>query len=133
MDAYSGYNQIPMYPEDQEKTAFITDMSVYCYIVMPFGLKNAGATYQQMMSQVFKEQIGRILEVYIDDMIVKTPEDKDPVADLHETFQQLCRYDLRLNPNKCTFGIEAGKFLGFMLTNRGIEVNPNKCSAVLNM
>jgi hypothetical protein len=133
MDAYSGYNQIPMYPEDQEKMAFITDMGVYCYTMMPFNLKNAGATYQRMMSQVFKEQIGRILEVYIDDMIVKTPEDKDSVADLHETFQQLRRYDLRLNPNKCTFGAEAGKFLGFMLTSWGIEVNPDKCSAVLNM
>ena len=86
-----------------------------------------------MMSQVFKEQIGRILEVYIDDMIVKIPEDKDPVADLRETFQQLRRYDLRLNPYKCTFGVEAGKFLGFMLTSRGIEVNPDKCSAVLSM
>jgi hypothetical protein len=133
MDAYSGYNQIPMHPEDQEKTAFITDMGVYCYTMIPFDLKNAGATYQRMMSQVFKEQIGRILEVYIDDIIVKTPEDKDPVADLHETFQQLGRYDLRLNPNKCTFGVEARKFLGFMLTSRGIEVNPVKCSAVLNM
>ena len=68
MDAYSGYNQIPMHPKDQEKTAFITDMGVYCYTMMPFGLKNAGATYQRMMSQVFKEQIGRILEVYIEDI-----------------------------------------------------------------
>jgi hypothetical protein len=133
MDAYSGYNQIPMHPKDQEKTAFITDMGVYCYTMMPFGLKNAGATYQRMMSQVFKEQIGRILEVYIDDMIVKTPKDKDQVADLHETFQQLWRYDLRLNHNKCTFGVEARKFLGFMLTSWGIEVNPDKCSVVLNM
>jgi hypothetical protein len=66
-------------------------------------------------------------------MIVKIPEDKDPVVDLHKTFQQLRRYDLRLNPNKCTFGVEAGKFLGFMLTSRGIEVNPDKCSDVLNM
>ena len=72
MDAYSGYNQIPMYPDDQEKPAFITDMGVYCYNMMPFGLKNAGATYQRMMSKVFAEQIGRILEVYIDEMIVKT-------------------------------------------------------------
>ena len=101
--------------------------------MMPFGLKNAGATYQRMMSKVFKEQIGRILEVYIDDMIVKTPALGDPVADLEETFGQIRRYDLRLNPNKCTFVVEAGKFLGFMLTNRGIEVNPDKCSAVLKM
>jgi hypothetical protein len=86
MDAYSGYNQIPMHPEDQEKTEFITDMGVYCYTMIPFGLKNVGATYQRMMSRVFKDQIGKILEVYIDDMIVKNPEDKDPMADLQETF-----------------------------------------------
>ena len=86
MDAYSGYNQILMHPRDQEKTAFITNMGVYCYTMMPFGLKNAGATYQRMMSRVFKDQIGKILEVYIDDMIVKNPEDKDPMADLQETF-----------------------------------------------
>ena len=86
MDAYSGYNQIPMHPVDQEKTEFITDMGVYCYMMMSFGLKNAGAMYQRMMSRVFKDRIGKILEVYIDDMIVKTPEDKDPVADLQETF-----------------------------------------------
>jgi hypothetical protein len=85
------------------------------------------------MSKVFANQIGRILEVYIDNMIVKTTEHKVPVADLEETFDQLRMYDLRLNPNKCTFGVETGKFLGFMLTNRGIEVNPDKCSAVLNM
>ena len=76
MDAYSGYNQIPMHPEDKGKTAFITDMGVYCYTMMPFDLKNARATYQRMMSQVFKAQIGKILEVYIDDMIVKTRKTK---------------------------------------------------------
>ena len=86
-----------------------------------------------MMSQVFKEQTGKILTVYIVDMIVKTPVHKDPVADLCETFQQLPRYGLKLNPSKCSFGVEAGKFLGFMLTSRGIEVNPDKCGAVLNM
>ena len=80
MDSYFGYNQIPMHPGDQEKTAFIIDMGVYCYNMMSFGLKNAGATYQRMMSKVFAEQIGRILEVYIDNMIVKTPEHKDLVA-----------------------------------------------------
>jgi hypothetical protein len=133
MDAYSRCNQIPMHPDGQEKTTFITDMGVYCYNMMSFGLKNANATYQHMMSKVFEKQIGRILKVYIDDTIVKTPEDKDPIADLQETFIKLRRYDLRLNPNKCTFGVEARKFLGFMLTNRRIEINPDKCSAVLNM
>ena len=133
MDAYSRYNQIPMHPDDQEKTAFITDMGVYCYFMIPFGLKNVGATYQQMMNKVFAEQTARILDVYIHDMIVKTLEHEDPVIDLEETFGQLRRYDLRLNPNKCTFGVDAGKVLGFMLTYPRIEVNPDKCSVVLNM
>jgi hypothetical protein len=133
MDAYSGYNQIPMYPQDQEKTAFITDFGVNCYNVMPFGLKNAGATYQQMMNLVFSEQIGRVLEVYIDEIIVKSKEGRDPVADLDEVFQQLRKYDLRHNPDKCTFGVEASKFLGFLLTSRGIEASPEKCKDVLGM
>jgi hypothetical protein len=122
-----------MHPDDHEKTAFITDMGVYCHNMMPFGLKNAGATYLRMMSKVFAGQICRILEVYIDDMIVKTPEHEDPVADLEETFGQIRKYDLRLNPNKCTFGVEAGKFLGFMLTSQEIKINPDKCGAVLKM
>jgi hypothetical protein len=133
MDAYSGYNQIPMHPEDEEKMTFITDMGVYCYTMMPLGLKNDGATYQRMISWMFEKQIRRILEVYIDEMIVKTTEDKDPIANLQETIQQLHRYDLRLNPNKCTFGIEARKFLGFMFTNCRIEINLDKCSVVFNM
>jgi hypothetical protein len=86
-----------------------------------------------MMNKVFAEQLDRILEVYIVDMIAKTLEHEDPVTDVEETFGQLHRYDLRLSPNKCTFGVEAGKYLGFILTNRGVEVNPDKCSVVLNM
>jgi hypothetical protein len=100
---------------------------------MSFGLKNAGATYQRMMNLVFSEQIGRVLEDYIDDIIVKTNDGGDPVANLEEVFQQLRKYDLRLNPDKCTFGVEAGKFLGFLLTSRVIEDNPGKCKAVLEM
>ena len=98
MDAYFGYNQILMHPDDQEKTSFIIDMGVYCYNVMPFGLKNAGATYQCLMNMVFEEQIGNTLEVYIDDMIVKTAMDRDPIQNLEEVFQQLRKYNLRLNP-----------------------------------
>jgi hypothetical protein len=133
LDAYSCYNQIPMAPEDQDKTAFITDLGVFCYNVMPFGLKNAGAIYQRMMDKVFAEMRGREVEVYIDDMIVKTKDDQDPSKDLEFVFQRLRQFNLRLNPLKCTFGVEAGKFLGFMLTNRGIEANPDKCRAILDM
>jgi hypothetical protein len=133
MDVYSGYNQIPMYPGDQEKTAFITDFRVSRYNVIPFGLKNAGATYQLMVNLVFSEQIGSVLEVYIDDIIVNSKDKGDPVADLNEVFRQLRKYDLRLNQDKCTFSAEAGKFLGFLLTNSGIEANPGKCKPVMEM
>jgi hypothetical protein len=122
-----------MYPQHQEKTAFITDFGVYSYNVMPFGLKNTGATYQHMMNLVFSEQIGHVLEMYIDDIIVKTNESGDLVADLEDVFQQLRRYNLRLNPHKCNFGVEEGKLLVILLTSRGIEDNPDKCKAILEM
>nr|KYP44308.1 Transposon Ty3-G Gag-Pol polyprotein [Cajanus cajan] len=105
LDAYSGYNQIPMHPRDEEKTAFITDSANYCYQVMPFGLKNAGATYQRLMNKVFRHQIGRSMEVYVDDMVVKSHDIARHVVDLAEVFQQLRRYDMRLNPEKCVFGV----------------------------
>jgi hypothetical protein len=100
---------------------------------MPFGLKNAGVTYQMMMDKVFTEMRGREVKVYIDDMIVKTKDSEDPSKDLESVFQRLQQYNLRLNHLKCTFVMEAGKFLGFMLTSRGIEANPDKCWAMLDM
>jgi len=133
VDAYSGYNQILMYPPDEEKTAFITDQGIFCYKMMPFGLKNAGATYQRMMMKVFEGMIGGQVEVYIDDIITKTQAGGNHVADLEAVFERLRRYNMRLNPMKCTFGVPAGKFLGYMLTNRGIEAHPDKCKAVLEL
>ncbi|XP_061363479.1 uncharacterized protein LOC133307075 [Gastrolobium bilobum] len=133
MDAYSGYNQIPLHPEDQEKTAFIAEKANYCYNVMPFGLKNSGAIYQRMMNQVFAGQLGKSVEVYIDDMIVKSLDSKVHIEDLEATFEKLRQRNIRLNPAKCAFGVPAVKFLGFMLTHRGIEANPDKCRAVLEM
>ncbi|XP_016165249.1 uncharacterized protein LOC107607864 [Arachis ipaensis] len=133
MDAYSGYNQILMHPSDQEKTAFITEYGNYCYNVMPFGLKNAGATYQRLMNKIFDRQIGRNIEVYVDDMVAKTKADHSHIDDLTEIFGQIRAYNMRLNPEKCAFGIRGGKFLGFILTSRGIEANPEKCQAILDM
>ncbi|XP_025640864.1 uncharacterized protein [Arachis hypogaea] len=124
---------ILMHPEDQSKTAFITEHGNFCYKVMPFGLKNAGATYQRLMDKVFQQQIGRNMEVYVDDMVAKTPSQGSHCDDLVEIFRQLRAYNMRLNPDKCAFGVQGGKFLGFMLTSRGIEANPEKCRAVLNM
>nr|KYP56988.1 Retrovirus-related Pol polyprotein from transposon 297 family [Cajanus cajan] len=132
-DAYSGYNQIMMYPPDEAQTSFITDHANYCYRVMPFGLKNVGATYQRLMDKVFRQQIGRNMEVYVDDMVVKTTSVIDHVADLAEIFSQVRKHNMRLNPEKCVFGVQGGKFLGFMITSRGIEANPEKCKAIIQM
>ncbi|GAU10075.1 hypothetical protein TSUD_423040, partial [Trifolium subterraneum] len=129
MDAYSGYNQIKMAEIDKKKTAFMTETGNYYYNVMPFGLKNAGATYQRMMNKVFHNEIGDMLEVYIDDMIVKSEEEIDHTVHLKRVFDQARKFNMRFNPEKCTFGVKAGKFLGFYLTERGIEANPDKCRA----
>uniref|UniRef100_A0A2N9FAH3 Uncharacterized protein n=1 Tax=Fagus sylvatica TaxID=28930 RepID=A0A2N9FAH3_FAGSY len=133
MDAFSGYNQIMMDESDQEKTSFITSKGLFCYKVMPFGLKNAGATYQRLMNKMFHHQIGRNMEVYVDDMLVKTKDEIKHLEDLKETFETLRRYRMKLNPNKCVFGVSSGKFLGFMVSQRGIEANPDKIKAVLEM
>ena len=133
MDAYSGYNQIPMCHLDQEKTVFITPMANYCYEVMPFGLKNAGATYQRLMTKVFVELIRDLMEVYTDDILIKTKKEESLLRDLEVMFSRLRQHNMRLNPHKCAFAVEARKFLGFMLTNRGIEANPDKCRAILEM
>jgi len=133
MDAFSGYNQIRMAESDQEKTSFTTDRGLYCYTVMPFGLKNAGATYQRLVNKMFQAQIGRNMEVYVDDMLVKSLTTGGHIADLAEAFENLRRYRMKLNPQKCAFGVDSGKFLGFMVSHRGIEANPDKVKAILEM
>uniref|UniRef100_A0A2N9HNF1 Uncharacterized protein n=1 Tax=Fagus sylvatica TaxID=28930 RepID=A0A2N9HNF1_FAGSY len=133
MDVFSGYNQIVMDEDDQEKTSFITSRGLFCYKVMPFGLKNAGATYQRLMNRMFHDQIGRNVEVYVDDMLVKSKEEDGHLDDLRETFQTLRKYQMKLNPSKCAFGVYSGKFLGFMVSQRGIEANPDKIKAILEM
>ncbi|XP_015944950.1 uncharacterized protein LOC107470092 [Arachis duranensis] len=133
MDAYSGYNQIPMHRPDEAKTAFITPGGTFCYRVMPFGLKNAGATYQRLMSKIFGDLIGKTVEVYVDDILAKAAQPEDLLNDLRSVFGSLRRYGMRLNPMKCAFAMEAGKFLGFIITQRGVEANPEKCQAILQM
>ncbi|KAM2926114.1 hypothetical protein FF1_043530 [Malus domestica] len=116
MDAYSGYNQILMNPPDQEHIAFTTDRGLYYHKVMPFSLKNAGATYQRLVNSMFAEQIRKSMEVYVDDMLVKSKHANQHITNLSETFTILKRYRMRLNPNKCAFGVGFGKFLGFMIS-----------------
>ena len=133
MDALSGYNQIMMAEEDQEKTSFITSQGLYCYKVMPFGLKNAGATYQRLINKMFSKQIGRNMEVYVDDMLIKSKEELAHLDDLKETFTTLKQYQMKLNPAKCVFGVASGKFLCFMVSQRGIEANLEKVQEIINM
>ena len=132
-DVYSGYNQIRMSPEDEDKTEFIIDHGMYCYIVMPFGLKNVGATYQRLVNKVFANSIGKTMEVYVDDMLVKSFKKEDHVTELRDKFALLRRCNMKLNLAKCAFGEGSGKFLGFMVNNRGIEANPSKVQALLDL
>ncbi|KAK0589760.1 hypothetical protein LWI29_018171 [Acer saccharum] len=133
MDAYSGYNQIKIHKPDEEKIAFTTDQGLYCYTVMPFGLKNAGATYQRLVNKMFARQIGRNMEVYVDDMLTKSITADRHTDDLRETFDVLVRYGMKLNPAKCVFGVPSGRFLGYQVHQRGIEVNPEKIQALAKM
>ena len=123
MDAYSWYNQIPMHVFDQEHTSFITDRGLYCYKVMPFGLKNACTTYQNLVNMMFREQIGKTMEVYIDDMLIESKVTSDHVAHLTNMFKILRAYRMKLNPLKCAFSVN----------QRGIEANLEKIEALIDM
>ena len=105
-----------MSEEDQERTSFVTNQGLFCYKMMSFGLKNAGATYQRLMNKMFTHQIGRNVQVYVDDMLVKSLHENDHLDDLRETFDILRSYNMKLNPSKCVFGVTARKFLGFMVS-----------------
>ena len=133
LDAYSGYHQIKMKESDQLATSFITPFGVFCYVTMPFGLRNAGATYQRCMLHVFGEHIGRIVEAYVDDIVVKSKKADDLVRGLRVVFKRLRANGVKLNPEKCVFGVPRGMLLGFIVSQRGIEPNPEKVAAVLRM
>ena len=133
MDAFSGYNQIKLNEADQEKTSFVTSQGLFYYKVMPFGLKNTGATYQRLMNRMFAHQIGRNMQVYVDDILIKSIWKSDHLNYLQETFDTLWSYNMKLNPNKCVFGVIAGKFLGFMVSQKGIEVNLEKIRAIMEL
>jgi hypothetical protein len=137
LDAYSGYHQIKMKESDQLVTSFITPFGMYCYTTMPFGLRNVGATYQRCMNHVFGEHIGRTVEAYVDDIVVKTRKASDLLSDLlsdlETTFKCLRAKGVKLNPEKCVFGVPRSMLLGFIVSERGIEANPEKIAAITNM
>ena len=122
-----------MQPDDREKRAFIIDRETYCYKVMPFGPKNAGATYQRLVNRMFAYKLGNKMEVYIDDMLVKSLRAADHLNHLKECFKTLNEYVMKLNPAKCTFGVTSGEFLGYIVTQRGIEANPKQITAILDL
>ena len=133
LDAFQGYHQITLALDDQEKTVFVTLVGNYHYKVMSFGLKNAGSTYQRMITKIFEQQLGKNVEVYIDDMVVKSKLVSEHFADLTSIFEILREHKLRLNASKCSFGVGSGKFLEYMVTHRGIEVNPYQIKAINNL
>jgi hypothetical protein len=133
LDCYSGYHQIWMKKEDEPKTSFITPSGTYCYLRMPEGLKNAGGSFSRMTAKVLHSQIGRNVLSYVDDIIVKSTRQKNHVTNLQETFANFRRVGLKLNPEKCVFEVKKGKFLGCLVSTKGIKANPSKIEAILRM
>ncbi|GJX85049.1 reverse transcriptase domain-containing protein [Tanacetum coccineum] len=128
LDAYKGYHQIQMAKEDKENIVFITSQGIFCYTKMPFGLRNARATYQRLVDKAFHKQIGRNLEVYVDDLVIKSRMKDEIVRDIEETFKTLREINMKLNPKKCTFGVEEGMFLGYKVNTKGLKVCLDKKS-----
>jgi hypothetical protein len=133
LDCYSGYHQIVLKEEDQIKTAFITPYGTYAYKTISFGLKNAGATYQCVIQMCFADQLYQNVEAYVDDVVIKTRNFDDLIADLEETFSSLRRFWWKLNPTKYVFGVPSGTLLGFIISNQGIEANPMKITTITDM
>ncbi|WKA13008.1 hypothetical protein VitviT2T_030345 [Vitis vinifera] len=133
MDGFSGYNQILMALEDMEKTSFITKWGTYCYRIIPFRLKNERATYQRAITTLFHDMMHRDVEVYVDDMIVKSRDRADHLAALQRFFERIRQFRLRLNPKKCIFGVTYGKLLGHIVSEGGIKVDSKKIRAILDM
>jgi hypothetical protein len=133
LDAYSGYHQISLVIDDEEKIAFITSFGGFCYTKMTFGLKNGGATYQKCVHTVLKSQIGRNFEAYIDDIVVKSEKSGDLLDDIKETFNNLRKSKMMLNHKKCVFSMSSDKLLGYIVSFRGIDTNPKKVEAIENL
>jgi ribonuclease HI len=133
LDCFSGYHQIWMNKEDEEKTSFITPSGTYCFVRMPEGLKNAGPTFTRMTKVVFKPQICKNLLAYVDDIIIKSNSRPNHISDLAETFANLRKANLKLNPEKCVFGVTKGKMLGCLVASKGIEANADKVRALADM
>jgi hypothetical protein len=133
LDMFSGYHQIRVRREDEEKTSFITHFGTFCFVRMLEGLKNAGCTFSRMIAIVLHPQLRRNILEYVDDIVVKSIQRKDHISDLAKTFANLRAANLKLNPEKCVFGIHKGKVLGCLVSTKGIEANPDKIKALIEM
>jgi hypothetical protein len=131
LDCFSGYHQIYMKEEDKASTSFITPFGTYCFIRMPEGLKNAGSTFSRLTKTVLESQVGRNIFTYVDDIVVASKNKEDHLADLAETFANMRDARLRLNPEKCVFGVRQGKILGYLVSHRRIEANLTKIQAII--
>ena len=133
MDGFLGYNPIKMASEDMEKTTFLTMWGTFCYKVMPFGLKNVGATYQRVMVTLYRDMMHKEIEVYVDDMIAKSQDEDDHVINLKKLFERLRKFQLKLNPIKCTFSATSRKLLRLVVSKRGIEIDLDKVRAIQDL
>jgi hypothetical protein len=125
-----GYHQISLTIDDEEKTTFITPFRIFCYTKLAFGLKNGGATYQKCIHIILESQIGRNVEAYIDDVVVKSKKCGDLLDNLKDTFDNLHKYKMILNPKKYVFHVSSGKLLGYMVLSQGIDTTPKKVEAI---
>jgi hypothetical protein len=133
LDCFSGYHQVWMRREDEAKTGFTTPFGIFCFVRMPEGFRNTGPTFNRMMKLILGSQLGRNASAYVDDIVIMSEKEKDHIADLTETFDNMRRNDLKLNPENCIFGIRKGRLLGCMVSKRGIQANPQKIEALRRM
>ena len=131
LDGFSGYNQVLVLPSDQHKTAFTIPYGTFMYVKIPFGLMNVGATFQRAMYISFSEEIGHFTVIYLDDIIVYSKNDEEHLAHLRRVFEKCRKYGLSLNPKKTLFGLQEGKFLGHIIPEEGIKIDPKRIEGIL--
>ena len=133
LDGFSGYNQVLVLPEDQLKTAFTTPWGTFMYVKMPFGLMNTGATFQRAMDIAFSDEIGHFIVIYLDDITVYSKTKEEHLKHLRKVFEKCRRYGLSLNPKKTVFGLQEGKLLGHIISEKGIRIDPQQVEGILQI
>lgn len=133
IDGFSSYNQIKIAPEDQENNSFTCAWGTFCWNVIPFGLKNVGATYQRVVTTIFHVMMHKTMEDYVDDTLAKSKQRKNHLQDLGPILDHMEKFSLKLNPKKCAFGVTSGKLLGYIVFTRGIEMDPKKVQDIMEM